>query len=310
LFGDDQRRMVKTINGQQDSTFLHNGLAFGLFRDFDGDGSPRRAPFVRPAEIFVNGRYHGLFELCTQIDETLAGGAVPGAEVPSPLVIYRHETVPPRDPVMRVSRPTTRNGSQMGPYLDLEASLAGLDTSGRVSVLEQRVEIDSVIDLQLLLNLMQNDNGTPFPYLAHDALVYRGGTNGTFFHVLWDFDRGLTRDWSWIANAMMRDLEAGSPAYRERLARRWFLLREGVLGTDAVLARLAALAVPLDGYVVWDRQRWPHPAMRPHAKDIENTRRALRQNLAHMDHFLADWRGHGGEVGALAAEETETGKIK
>ncbi len=105
------------MNSKQDPTFVRNRTAYGLFRSWGTAAAPRPAPDSRFAEVFMNGRYYGLFELAARVDEDLLDDAFAAARDPevSRWIIYRHETLFPRNADLRVRRPTDSAGDFTGP---------------------------------------------------------------------------------------------------------------------------------------------------------------------------------------------------
>ena len=279
LFGDSVRQTALTINALQDTLFLNNSLAFGLFRAFGMPEAPRYAPHVRQAEFYVNGAYQGLFELCTRLDEDL---------IPTPgLIVYRHENVKPRVPPLRAARPPRRDGDYMVPFLDLQQLVTATPASAWINRVGQYLDLASVIDYQLLLNVMQNRNGEPFRFWFHDALVYQPGSQPPFSHVPWDFDRCLNaQPWVWIENDLMRRLSADLPDYWERCATRWRVLRAGPLADDAVDRRLAEQAAVLAPYIAHDHRRWHYGNPEEVEAALEGKRAVARHNLHQIDQFL------------------------
>jgi hypothetical protein len=279
LFGDSTRLTVLTINSMQDPSFLNNTLAFDLFRAFGTPEAPRYAPYVRHAEFYVNGAYHGLFELCTRLDEEL----IPGEG----LIVYRHENVKPRLLPFRAARPPRHDGDFMGPYLALHQTVETAPPEDWINQMGQRIDFDNVMDYQLLLSFMQNHNGAPFRFWFHDALLYQPGSQPPFSHVPWDFDRGLIAwSWGWIENDLMRRMATDLPDYWQRYAARWRFLRAGPLAEDAVDRRLATQAALLAPYIAHDHRRWNYGHPDTIVAELEAKRDIARRNLRETDQFL------------------------
>ena len=290
FFDESGRRVLLAINSLQDSTFVRNRVAYGLFRSWRTERAPRLAPETRHAEVFMNGRYCGLFEIGERIDEDLlADGAPPPAEDPeSPRwIIYRHESLSPRTSDMRARRPGDHNGDFSEPYLELERFLARPTDEAWERELAQRLDLASLADYQLLLNIFQNRNGYPFRFLLHEALVY-DVAGQTFFHVPWDFEAGTRQgEWEWLQSGLMERLERESPSYAARLAARWRELREqGGLTPEALEARIDAAARPLRGYVEWDYVRWSYYPKNEWNVWLEDLKLLLRESLERMDERL------------------------
>jgi hypothetical protein len=296
ILDESERRVLLAVNSEQDTTFVLNQLAFELFQSWGTAAAPRLAPKTRYAEVFMNGRYHGLYELATRIDEMLLDEVFPapaGDAADLRWIIYRLESVSPRTPDMRARQPGEQQGDYAGPYRDLCRFLERPTDEAWERELAGRVDLSNLADFQLLLNLFQNTNGAPFPYLMHEGLVY-DMLNQLFFNVPWDFEATTVLGiWEWRQNQLMTRLENESPAYRARLASRWRELRErGGVTPEALEARIDQIAQPLHGYVAWDYLRWNTNPGRGFESDLDNVRLldnlklVLRQSIVRMDEYL------------------------
>ena len=278
-------RVLLAVNSQQDPTFVRNGLAYDLFRSWAREDAPRFAPQVRHAEVFVNGRYQGLYELASRVDEMLLNGGPPPADAHK-WIIYRHETVHPRVPDMRARRPADHEGEFSGPYRSFIRFLEPPGGGHWESELSARMDVPNLADYQLLLNLFQNRNGYPFDFLLHEDLVCERA-RPFFFHVPWDFELGAAPgQWEWIASGLMQRLEGESPRYRNLLAARWKELREGGLTPEALDGRIDSVAGPLRDYADWDYRRWRYHAGRDYDLWIANLKAVLRESIGKMDRYL------------------------
>lgn len=291
LFGEDGRRTLLAINGRQDKAYLCNALAFGLFRDF-APGKPHRvAPQVAYAEVFVNGRYHGLFEWASRLDDALldATPAVAPASKPPRWTFLRHESVRPVAEEMRVRRPARGPAETRGAFLEFRNAFEETDDSRWTAKATEAIDLENFIDFHILLNLTQNLNGAPFEFLLHEALVFDAEAT-CFFYIPWDFDGCLQNDpWQWIGNATYRRLARAHPDYRSRIASRWRELRGTILSNEALHSRVDALALPLQGYADWDFKGREHDPTPRHAGEIARIHRALDRNLKTLDRILPAW---------------------
>lgn len=290
LLDGSARRTLLAVNSKQDPTFVRNRTAYGLFRSWGTAAAPRPAPDSRFAEVFMNGRYYGLFELAARVDEDLLDDAFAAARDPevSRWIIYRHETLFPRNADLRVRRPTDSAGDFTGPAGDFERFCAQPPAADWERELGRRLDLANLADFQLLLNLFQNRNGYPFDYLLHETLAY-DAVRGTLFHVPWDFELTLhpAWDWEWLRSGLMERLERESPGYAGRLAARWRELRtQGGLTPDALAARVDELAAPLRGYVEWDYRRWSYGPDAGWEGTLADFKVRLRESIAHMDERL------------------------
>jgi hypothetical protein len=286
FWDESERRVLLAVNSEQDLTFVRNHLAYDLFRSWGTVAAPRLAPETRYAEVFVNGRYHGLFELCTRVDETLLeAGISPTNANPDAhrWIIYRHEAVYPRTLVMRARLPGEDEGEFSGPYREFSQLLERPTDGEWEQELARNLDISNLVDFQLLLNIFQNRNGYPFPFPMHEALVY-DSVGKMFFHVPWDFEwTSLLGQWEWLHNELMKRLEEESPRYASRLASRWKELRARGMTPEALDARIDGLAQELREYVEWDRQHWANDFSFGYDARLDNLKALLRESMEQMD---------------------------
>lgn len=260
LFPGNPTRSLTMINADTDWLRLLNALAFGLFREFPAEGGQKRmAPRVVWAEVYMNGCYFGLQEFCERVDEDMPGTGE--------WTFFRHEKVAPRDPDIRPTRPTPREGDFEGP-LDAARALfeeeGGEDWAERV---EQLIDVDYFIDFQLLSTLFGNVNGTPKHFLFDEIAVF-DRSRGKFFYIPWDFDLTLLGIGSWIETDSDRRLWKDFPGYGERMGARWRELRRGCLSSERMRARGKALLARIEEALAENWDYWYPDGKRKTAKQI------------------------------------------
>jgi hypothetical protein len=290
LFGDADAVHVATVNPLTDRSLAHNAVAYDLFRDFSKPGAPRFAPRIRWAEVFVNGAYYGLHELCSRIDETTMPPAGDGPGV-VPLLVYKHETLGDAfgddDPPLRQKRPGWREPRETQAFDELAELVDAAPPARFAAEIGRRVDLGNAIDFQILLNVMQNENGYPFRFAVHD-LFARGGAGGPrFYFVPWDFEITLNPPDRWVSNGLLRRLERDGPGYRDAMRTRWRELRAGPLDAAALGARADRIRDLLDGYVEWEYARWGNDGGLAHAEQIERMKREIARQLVRLDEELA-----------------------
>lgn len=285
LWDESERRILLAVNSEQDPTFIRNALAYELFRSWGTEAAPRLAPETSYAEVFVNGRYHGLFELSARVDETLLDANVaPDEDFAGPRwIMYRHEAVYPRMPGMRARRPAPHEGEFEEPYRSLMQLVEQPSNPAWAGELSRKMDLPNLADFELLLNLFQNRNGYPFDFPMHEALVYDDAEK-MFFHVPWDFESTpLLGQWEWLHNETMKRLEEEAPSYSALLATRWRGLRAKGLTPEAIDARIDEMAQPLKGYVEWDYKHWGYERNWGYGPRLENLKALMRESISQMD---------------------------
>ena len=247
---------VELFNHYRDLTFLRGRLSYDIFRSFGSAESPRYAPFSGWVELFLNGKYEGLY--VAGDPDNRAGG---DADAP-PAVLYRREphrilTPAGRSPDMRQILDPGAAAPQTDAYRNLTVSLekaSSEEFAGRAAGL---FDLGNVADFEILLNVTQNVNGWPFDYMLHDILARDSGAGGLFFFIPWDFDATFqSRTMRWCANGLQHRLHRDYPGYSEKVAGRWAELRNGPLSDRILLRRVDELAEIVRPYAAFDLARW------------------------------------------------------
>lgn len=285
LLGAPGSRHLYLRNGYVDSTKMRDKFVFDLFRSFGGPDRPRIAPFVDWTEVFVNGEYQGVYEMCTRVDEHLAGFPAPPDGQPSAASLYMISTTGPlfaeeiANAYVRVY-PPAEEVRTAEPLDELVAftSRAGPEEFARG--IADRVDLDNAIDFLLLLNFAQNlDGRTTNFYLGRD-----GAPGARFCFIPWDYDHTFDHDdLAWLSNHLFDRLERDLPGFHDRLCARWRELRQGPLATRALEDRIDAMEARLDGCLDWDLALLNREIPGTFQDKTGIFRQCMRRQLAFMD---------------------------
>ncbi|WP_084185012.1 CotH kinase family protein [Desulfonatronum thiodismutans] len=286
LLDETSTRHLFLINAPRDLTFMKNKLSYDLFRSFSSDIMPRYAPKLQLTELFINGEYHGLYEMTTRIGRRMLEWESYEVSEEFPALLLKHQNVPggERVPFWRQMFPPPRHGFFRDSFFDLVHFISTSPREQFVSEFTDWMDLHNVIDFHILLNLTENGNGWPFNYYLHDVLAREAGPEGRFFFIPWDFDAGYVSrpDRLWYANNLIRRLQDDYPNYYEQLHSRWQELRNGPLRNDVIDARIDEMFESLSGYAVWDLDKW----RRGHGKSHQEHAEALRHNIHNRLIFL------------------------
>ncbi len=275
LFPGSEDRGIVLVNGRQNPSFLGNTLATELFRSFPvGPGEPpRTVPRILFAEVFTNGVYAGLYEVSERINAKMTRS--PDA------IVYRHTVAMPRVPTMTPRHFSKASPDPFAPYLRFEKWVEEASAESDWEEILGHLDLGTFIDSRLLLNLLQNTNGHPFPYAASDALVYVP-ENDLYFCVPWDGDVCLkNRPWEPIDNRFDRVFDEFCPGYREKCMLRWRELRKSVIILPDLQERLLAIERRLAPYVPFDEWRFQVP--HNFAEQCGYVRANLEKSIETMD---------------------------
>lgn len=295
LFGDNNRRFILSINALQDSSMICNSLAFDLFRSFGTPGSMHIAPRVVFAEVYVNGRYFGLHELCTRVDETLMAEGI-GTLSPTPpggldepqWIFFRSTVLRPRVPEMTARRPGPKRGNFNELYTEIDRWMNMPPAPEWIAQVPMKLDLTNFMDFQIILSLFQNRNGYPFHFQFHEIFAYSEASK-RFFYVPWDFDLAFRGEsWTLMENDAYRKLKSGYPEYEQLLAKRWRELRRGPLATETFFGEIDRLARLIEGYAEWDELRWTSERHSRHQQEVERVRAEARRYLTEMDRFFSE----------------------
>jgi hypothetical protein len=288
-------RHLSLLNGQADFTKLKNKFAYDLFRAFARDGHPRHAPEIDWTEVFVNGTYRGVYEMCTRIHGSMLGVAEDPANPEASLLLFRQRAAPkyffskPWDDEFSQILPPPRRLRRTDQMLDLLAFTSRADPETFAREAGNRIDLENAIDYLLLINSTGNIDGrTANFYLAREA-----APGSLFFIIPYDFDHAFKAT-TWLSNYLYKRLRRELPGFEDRLRRRWSELRQGPLATAALEARIGELAAHLDGYMDWDLELVGVPPAQTHPDLVEELRQAMRKQLDFVDAQL------GGEADTAA----------
>ena len=289
-------RHLCLLNGQVDTTKLKNKLAYDLFRAFAGAGQPRHAPVVDWTEVYVNGVYFGVYEMCTRIHGAMLGVAEDPADPAESLLLFRQGAAPKyyfsqaQDDKFAQILPPPRRLRRTDQMLDLLAFTSRAEAETFAREAGKRIDLDNAIDYLLLINAMGNIDGrTANFYLARQA-----APGSPFFIIPYDFDHSFEAT-TWLSNYLYKRLRTEVPGFEDRLRRRWHELRQGPLALAALENRIDALSGRLDGYMDWDLDLLGVAPARKYPDVVAELRQALSNQIAFVDAQLAGDAGFPAE---------------
>ena len=284
LLGPANATHLYLLNGYVDATKMHNKLVFDLFRAFGNGRPPRFAPEIDWTEVFVNGRYLGVYEMCTRIDEDLLGFAEGAANPAASPVLYKMRPDPllfTRDQTDAFEQafPSPSKTRAVQPLMDLLRTASQPDPAGFVREIETVLDLDNAIDFFLLLNFAGNVDGrTTNFYLARN-----GGPGARFFFIPWDYDHTFMAETRWLSNALFDRLRSEVPGFRARTRQRWRELRQGPLAPAALDARIDAMAARLEGFMDWEYALMGSPVPPDFAGQVAELKRGVRAHAEYVD---------------------------
>ncbi len=281
LLGTSRSCHLYLLNGYVDSTKLRNKLAYDLFRSFGGPDRPRPAPEMDWTEVFINGRYAGIYEMCTRVDEQMLGFEEDPAQAALP-VLYKIRP----DPYWFATRRTDafdpvfpRKRRIVEPLMDLTEFTSQADPGQFARDIDRWLDVDNAIDFFLLLNFSGNADGrTTNFFLARD-----GAPGARFIFIPWDYDHTFPGQTRWLTNELLDRLLKDVPGFRTRMGRRWQELRKGPLADAALESRIDGMARHLAGYMDGESAFLQGPATPAYPDRVAQLKQSARAHAASLD---------------------------
>ena len=281
--GTDTRHLY-LLNGYNDATKLRNKLAYDLFRAFASAGNPRYAPEIDWTEVFVNGVYFGIYEMCTRIHGQALGVEETPEDAAASAVLYKirvpgrlfaevqtrtfNQILPPPNQLRRID-----------PLLELLTFTGQADREEFTGIIDGRIDLDNAIDFYLLLNFTGNADGQ-----THNFFLGKfAGPGAKFFFIPWDYDKTFDGKEALLTNHLFDRLRSEFPGFENRVLRRWDELRRGPLAETALDARIDVMAAQLSGYMDWEYKLLRRATPPTYEDHVEELRRAVKAKLARMD---------------------------
>lgn len=289
LWGTTNVSKINLVNPFRDPTLMRNSLSYDLFRRFARPGQRRDGLPVSWVEVFLNGKYFGLYEASPPVRAEWLGLPTYVEGEAHPTLMFKAQTkpaslAPDSRLFMRQTEPSRSKGNWVEEVMALERFIEDASPKEFAREVGRWLDVDNLLDFHLLLNLTENYNGWPFDFTIHDILVRPAGAGQPFFLVPFDFDTTwdpypVGRYHSQVFERMLRDY----PGYREHLAQRWVELRPGPLDLNSIEAWIEKNQALLDSYVQWDDRRWAPTSHKPYEQRVAALRTAIRRRFAELD---------------------------
>ena len=255
-----------------DRSLMRHKLSYDLFRSLSSKDGPRFAVASRFVEVYLNGRYNGVYLLMERVDRQLLGLRPFRSNEVSHACIYKaidhaanfaqrgHAGYEQREPDP-LSRPFWQPLDELNRFVSSAPEAEFFhDQTG----IGSRLDLDNAIDFHLLILLISNSDGiTKNYFIARDAEV-PGQPRPRFFFAPWDADGTFGRNWdaspypasAWLSNHLFERLLGHAP-YREKFAARWTQLRAREFSAAGIRAMIDSNARELGAAAGRNAGRWP-----------------------------------------------------
>lgn len=282
LIGAPPAHHLYLLSGYVDTTKLRNKFVYDLFREWGAADKHHPAPMITWAEVFINGRYFGVWEMCSRMDGAALG--LPSEPIAPGAALYKV-----RAGSGLFAEPTTRAFNQVyprpgkmrypGPINDLVAFTSLTQAPDFAREIEQWLDLENAIDFFLILNFAENVDGrTTNFFLSRD-----GESDPRFFFIPWDYDHTFEGRHVWLSNHLFDRLFAEYPAFENRVAARWHALRRTSMTEEALDQRIARMADLIAPYMTWEDALYKPEEDPNYAARVEAFRDTVHLQLKRMD---------------------------
>lgn len=255
-----------------DRSLMRHKLSYDLYRSLSTSHAPRHAVASRFVEVFLNGRYRGVYLLMERVDRDLLGLKRWSSNDTHHACIYKaedhaanfsqpgHGGYEQREP-----DPVTR-GEYWGPMDELNRFISRSsqpDFFHPGTGIASRIDLANAIDFHLLVLLTCNIDGITKNYLIARDAPSAATPQPRFTFVPWDYDGTFGRDWNsarvndprWLSNHLF-DRLLSHPLYRQQMLTRWQELRAGPFSTITLQSAIDANARTLGDAASRNAARW------------------------------------------------------
>jgi spore coat protein H len=255
-----------------DRSLMRHKISYDLFRSLSTPGAKRFAAGSQFVELYLNGKYRGVYLLMERVDRRLLELRAYSSNENHHACIYKavdhaanfaqpghggyeqHEPDPPSGPYWRpLDEFNSFVSSSPDPKLfDPQTGIAA------------RLDLGNAIDFHLLVLLTSNMDGITKNFiLARDAPT-KEVPQPRFFFAPWDYDATFGRNWeasrveptAWLSNRLF-DRLLGASDYRGRFAERWKQLRASQFSVKSIHAMIDANVRTLGEAARRNAAKWP-----------------------------------------------------
>jgi hypothetical protein len=287
LLDDSGTRHLYLASGYEDKTFLRNKLSYELFRSFDDGSGLHFAPQLEWAEVFVNGVYHGLYEVNTRVQRRKMGfpayqSAKPHADLFK--IISARLALDTDSPYAVVQKfPSKRYGDRYACFREFSQFMSKIDGSSIDEVDAKWLDVASAIDFALFINVVEGrDNVDVNFYLA------RKDADSPFFFIPFDFDKTFQIGGDrWYRNNLIRTFDENRD-FRDRKIERWRELRGTVITENVLLDQIYRDSENIRRVVHWDYERWRSENLTNYDEAVNALKSNVIARLAFMDRQMAE----------------------
>ena len=287
-------------------SYLSLNLWNELYEPYYLDKEPKAQAGAKAkySEVFVNGRYKGIFLLQEQVDrkhtqvkkvkgDTIRGEIFQGARY---LGASSFDSIPVKKNYLAswggydIKYPVTTNRYWDNVY-DFTDFVINSDDATFTNGIADRFVIDNAIDYFLYINAVRAPDN-----LGKNLYLIRYDEGEPYFYAPWDLDgsfgtifsgkRIATTD-DFLTNGLLRRLiDTDADNFIERFQNRWKDLRKDILSDRKILARQSKIYKDLEKNLVFEREAMAWDNFVYEAEGLEYMQDWTKKRLAFLDTYL------------------------
>jgi hypothetical protein len=258
------------------------------------------------SEVFINGRYKGLFLLQEQVDrklvkikknkrDTVRGEIFQGARY---LGASSFDSIPPAKNFLaswggydiKYPSPSNAPWDNVYPFTDF---VVNSDDDAFAKAISKQFVLDNAIDYFLYINALRAPDN-----LGKNLYLIRYDAGAPYFYAPWDLDGTLGTIYSgkrinttndFLSNGLLRRLIAtDADDFITRFQARWLTLRQGVLSEEQLLKKQMDTYKLLKEQKVYEREALVWDTFIYEEEGITYMQEWTKKRLAFLDKYISD----------------------
>ena len=296
-----------------DRSMMRHKLSYDLFRALARPGTHHNSVDSRFVEVFLNGKYNGLYLLMERVDAKFLGLHPFNSNDLAHACIYKAvnhgaDFSQPGHPGFEQREPDPLTRAYWKPLDNFDRFVSSTDDAkffAETNGISVRLDLDNAIDFHLLVLLTSNMDGTDKNFvLARDHLA-PGEPIPKFFFVPWDYDATFGRNWNatrvdpanWLSHHLFDRLLTNAE-YRKRFVTRWNELRVGPFDAKQIRKMIDDNARTIGPAAQRNFVRWPvaqgyYPDQTDFEQDVAQMKVWVDARLAWLDQEIRTRFGSG-----------------
>ncbi|NRA11414.1 MAG: CotH kinase family protein [Crocinitomicaceae bacterium] len=283
-----------------DKTFQRHKLSYDLFRLMNPNNIAAKCNYVK---VFLNGKYEGLYVAMQEVNASMIGiykenrGAVLFKDPPifykEPLNIFKDSINPYQQKFPKIQENNRKSFMDDFHTFIFESFDSDFDAN-----INNRIDLDNVIDWHLILLLSNNDDG-----LFKNFYSYKLDDSTPMRIAIWDYDHSYGRDGDGALNMMEREIrwkriillkrlmESKKLNYSERLNKRWSELRTGLYSRSNIEMMIDENTKILRPHLKENFKKWPlkskwYEDENTYDQEIQIMKKYLSRRLMYLDDYI------------------------